>query len=279
MDLKQQMQIAKSQLAGFDIPTIPHELILLQKCFLATEFPDFSEVAAILSQNTVLSGEVVKVANQHQFLQQGAEPVTTIKEAIDALGLKRLKNLVMALGFKAQIDGKVFGALMEHSVDVANVATELSRWVDGCDPDEVYLASLFHNAGAIIMAMKFDDYEPIFFNSLTNAYSGSKKEIEKYKVSHGVFGLLVAQKWQLDKTYAQVMLVHHQRNLSKITNEKVKSMVSLIQLASAIVSECSFDAYMGSEVKEMENYARQELLLSPEVVNEVRIALLSNSLV
>lgn len=278
MNLKQQMQLAQRLLDGFEIPAIPIELIELQQCLLKSEFPDLSQVAGILSRNTVLSGEVVKVANQSQFLQKGAEPVQSIREAIDALGTKRLKNLVMAIGFKTQVAGQVFVELINHSVDVANVATELSRWVNGISADEVYMAALFHNAGAIVMAMKFDDYDALFFNSLTNCYSGPTKELAKYEVTHGIFGLLVAQKWKLDAVSAQVMLVHHQKDLNKIQNERVRTLVALIQMASAIVSEVSFASYVGLEVKEMEQSARNELLISNEAINEVRMALLSNSL-
>lgn len=279
MNLKQQMVIANQQLAGFEIPSIPEELLALQSLFQKSEFPDTSEVAAIIGRNTILSGEVIKVANQAQFLQKGSDPVKSIKGAVDSLGVNRLKNLVFGLGFKAQVSDKIFNELIDHSVDVANVAAELSRWVDGVQVDEVYMAGVFHNAGAIIMEMKFQDYRSVFFNTLTNCYSGIKKEVAIYHATHGIYGLLVAKKWHLDSLYAQVMLVHHQKDLSLLKNQKVRTFVALIQLANAIVSEVSFDSYMGVEVKEMKEQAQSELLIEPEVIDEIRIAFMSNSLV
>ncbi|MDG4812905.1 HDOD domain-containing protein [Hydrogenovibrio sp. 3SP14C1] len=279
MDIRQQMLIAQQQLADFDIPTIPAELIELQNLLQKTEFPDMHEVAGIIGRNTVLSGELIKVANQSQFLPKDSDSVTTIKGAIDSLGLKRLKNLVFGLGFKTQVADIIFDDLMDHSIDVANVATELSRWVDGVQQDEVYLAGLFHNAGAIVMEMKFGNYQSTFYNTLTNCYSGLTREVKNYKTHHGFYGLLVAKEWRLDSIYAQVMLMHHQRNLDAIKNKHVRTLVALIQLGNSIVSEVSFDSFLGSEVKEMLENAQHELYLEDDVIDEVRRALMSNSLV
>jgi len=279
MDLKQQIQLAQSQIAGFEVPPLPAELLKLQAIFQTTEFPELSEVAEIIGQNTVLTGELIKVANQSQFLRKGSDSVQTIKGAIDSLGMTKLKNLVFGLGFKAQIPELAFTELMEHTLDVANVAAALSHWVEGIQADEAYLAGVFHNAGAIIMEMKFGEYRSTFFNTLTNCYSGLSKEIEKYQVSHGVYGLLVAKKWRLDSRYAQVMLMHHQRNLAVIKDDHVRALVAIIQLANVLVSEVSFDSYIGQEVREMSATTREELLIDGDVIDEIRTALLSNSLV
>ncbi|MGC9385540.1 MAG: HDOD domain-containing protein [Hydrogenovibrio sp.] len=279
MDLKQQMLIAHQQLEGFEIPTIPAELMELQALLQKTEFPDFGEMAEIIGRNTVISGELVKVANQPQFLSKGSDPVKSIRGAMDSLGLCRLKNLVFSLGFKTQVEDAIFDDLMDHSIDVANVATELSHWVDNVTSDAVYMAGVFHNAGAIVMEMKFGNYHNNFYNTLTNCYTGLVREKAKYHAHHGVYGLLVARKWHLDSSFAQVMLLHHQRDLSVIKDAYVRTLVALVQLANAIVSEASYDSYMGSEVREMLANAQTELMIQDEVVDEIRMALMSNSLV
>ncbi|WP_173291758.1 HDOD domain-containing protein [Thiosulfativibrio zosterae] len=278
MDLKQQMVLAHQMMSGFEIPMMPAEIVELQRLFSSTEFPDMQEVASIIERNTVLSGEVIKLANQPIFLRKGADQVKSIKGALDALGVGRVKNLVIGLGFKAQVKGHVFDALIDHSLDIARVSAAVSRWVDGVDADEAYLAGLFHNAGAFILAMKFDDYEDFFYKTITHCYSGLAREAQRYKVSHNVYGLLISKKWNLDNVFSQVILVHHQKDLSKIANEKVRTLVAIIQLANAIVSEVSFDTYLGSEVREMSENAQQELLIAPDVVSEIRLSVMSNSL-
>ncbi|WP_024851483.1 HDOD domain-containing protein [Hydrogenovibrio kuenenii] len=279
MGLKSQLKIAAQQLEGFEIPAMPAEVMQLQTLFQKTEFPDTAEIADIIARNTVLSGELILLANQAQFKRKDADEITTIRTAIESLGLLRLRTVIFGLAFKTLVSDKVFDELIEHTMDVSNVSAELSRWVEGVVPEEAYMAGLFHNAGAIIMAMKFDDYPQFFFNTLTNCYSGSHKEVSVYGAHHGVFGLLVAKKWQLASMYAQVMLMHHQMNFEIVKDPKAKTLVAIIQLANAIVSESSFDQYHGEEIKKMRATAQEELLIEDDVISEIRIALMSNSLV
>lgn len=279
MALKDQLLIAHKQLDGFEIPSLPAEIIELQNIFSQTEFPDMTEVAEIIGRNTVLSGEVILLVNQSQFKRKGADDITTIRGAVESLGVRRLNGLVTGLAFKTQVDGEVFDSLLDHSVDIANVSAELALWVEDVKPEEAYMAGLFHNAGAIIMAMKFGDYEPVFVNTLTNCYSGIQAESKKYQAHHGVYGLLVAKKWCLESRYAQVMLMHHQRNLEVIKDPGSKALVAIVQLANAIVSESSFEHYCGNEVKEMLRATQSELMIDDETVDEIRVAIMSNSLV
>lgn len=278
MDLKQQLITAHQAMSGFEIPMMPTEIIELQRIFHETEYPDMSEVVEILERNTVLSGELIKVANEPGFSHPNAEQILTIKNAVDAIGVGRLKNLVVSLGFKAQVTGSVFDEIIDHTVDVGRVAAALSEWVDDVSADEAYMAGLFHNAGAIILAMRYPVYEKYFMNSITNCYSCIPAEVKKFKVSHGVYGLLVSKKWELEAIYAQVLLMHHQRDLSKLKNDKVRALVALVQLAGCIVSEVSFDNYIGTEVKDMHASAQNELLLSSDVVDEIRLSVMANSI-
>lgn len=279
MALKEQIEIATLRMAGSEIPAMPAEVIQLQTLFQKTEFPDTSDIANIIAHNTVLSGELIRLANQAQFKRKDADEITTIKGAVESLGLLRLKTVIIGLAFKTLVSDKVFDELLEHTRDVSNVCAELGRWVEGVSPEEAYMAGLFHNAGAIIMSMKFDGYSQIFFNTLTNCYSGILKEVELFGAHHGVYGLLLAKKWQLASMYAQVMLMHHQKDFSIIKDSRAKSLVAIVQLANTIVGESSIDQYNGDEVKFMRQNAQTELMIENDVVDEIRIALMSNSLV
>lgn len=279
MGLKEQVEVAAKQMAGFEIPAMPAEVMQLQALFQKTEFPDTAEISEIIVHNTVLSGELIRLANQAQFKRKGADEITTIKGAIESLGILRLKNVITGLAFKTLVSDKVFDELLEHTMDVSNVAAELSRWVEGVVPEEAYMAGLFHNAGAIIMSMKFDAYPKVFFNTLTNCYTGIVKETQMFGAHHGVFGLLVAKKWKLASIYSQVMLMHHQKHLDIVKDPTAKALISIVQLANTIVSESSFDQYDGEEVSDMHAQAQRELMIEGDVVDEIRVSLMSNSLV
>ena len=279
MGLKEQIAIAKEQMQGFEIPSLPKEVIELQTLLKKTDFPDMGEVATIIKQNTVLSGEIIKVANQRQFKPQDAEDVETVKVAIGSLGLERLKKLIFGMAFKTQVKDEVFEDLMMHSVGVANVAAELSKYIEGVDSEDAYLAGLFHNAGAIIMTMRFADYNRIFYKSISHCYSEINRESSQYFTNHGIYGLLVARVWGLAPRYSQVILLHHQRDLSIVKDDSIRTLVLLVQLAITIVSEALFNSYLGDEVLQMKNYTIEELMIEVDVVDDIRRAVMTGNLV
>ncbi len=278
MGLKEQMRVANEQMKGFEIPSLPAELIALQTLLESTDYPDLTEVASIIERNTVLSGELIKVSNNIGFKMEESAEVCSVKEAIESLGLHRLKKLIFGLGFKTQVAEHVFDELINHSVEVANICVELSASVENLDAEDAYMAGLFHNAGAIIMAMRFPDYEPIFYNTISNCYSGLSKEIKVYQTHHGVFGLLVAREWKLQSRYAQVMLMHHQKNISVVKDDRIRALVAVVQLATTIVSEALFNSYLGEEVAMMKENAIAELMLDSADIDEIRLSLMTNSL-
>ena len=279
MGLKEQLAIATNEMKGFDIPSLPKELMELKKLFRNAKFINTNDVANIIKKNTVLSGELIKVANQKQFKPKGAEDVVSVKAAVESLGLEKIETLILGLAFKSLVSGEVFDDLMDHTVAVANVSAELTQFLTDVSAEEAYLAGLFHNSGAIIMAMKFDGYDKVFYNTISNSYSGIAREMEKFKMHHGVFGLLVAKEWTLSSIYSQVILMHHQRDLTIIKDDKIRTLVYIVQLANSIVAESLFNGYLGDEVGVMKKNAMVDLMVSSDDMSEIRRALMTGNLV
>lgn len=279
MGLKEQLAIATNEMKGFDIPSLPKELMELKKLFRNAKFINTNDVANIIKKNTVLSGELIKVANQKQFKPKGAEDVVSVKAAVESLGLEKIETLILGLAFKSLVSGEVFDDLMDHTVAVANVSAELTQFLTDVSAEEAYLAGLFHNSGAIIMAMKFDGYDKVFYNTISNSYSGIAREMEKFKMHHGVFGLLVAKEWTLSSIYSQVILMHHQRDLTIIKDDKIRTLVYIVQLANSIVAESLFNGYLGDEVGVMKKNAMLDLMVSSDDMSEIRRALMTGNLV
>ena len=279
MGLKEQLAIATNEMKGFDIPSLPKELMELKKLFRNAKFINTNDVANIIKKNTVLSGELIKIANQKQFKPKGAEDVVSVKAAVESLGLEKIETLILGLAFKSLVSGEVFDDLMDHTVAVANVSAELTQFLTDVSAEEAYLAGLFHNSGAIIMAMKFDGYDKVFYNTISNSYSGIAREMEKFKMHHGVFGLLVAKEWTLSSIYSQVILMHHQRDLTIIKDDKIRTLVYIVQLANSIVAESLFNGYLGDEVGVMKKNAMVDLMVSSDDMSEIRRALMTGNLV
>jgi HD-like signal output (HDOD) protein len=150
--------------------------------------------------------------------------------------------------------------------------------VDGVSRDEAYMLGLFHNSGALLLTTKNEArYSPLFSNSMSLPVSIIQKEEKEYGTNHAMVGVLIAKKWHLPMEMINAIMLHHNEQCSRIQNDKVRSLVAMIKVANAIVSEVSLGAYRGEEMRQYEQDGVQELLLPPNVPKEIRTALMSYS--
>lgn len=274
--MQMELRNARKILQTIDVIGLPTEILKLQNLLSSTEFPDLIDVESLISQNEVLAGDVIQLANSVLFA--GVQPVRTIRDAVQRIGIDKLKNLVLSMTLQNSMLNLGLQDITNHSVEVASVSAELAKHVELISNDEAYLLGLFHNIGALMMAVKYPEYEACFFNSLTAPLSTYHKEERTYQTTHAHLGVLIAEQWGIEMEMKKVMLLHHTDHLEGIKDERVRSLVALIQLANAVVSEMVFGIYVSQELRDISEKACEILMVPKEVLNDIRIGLLSNSL-
>lgn len=273
--LKQQLLVAQQIFADTEIPTMPKEVLELTNLFALEEFPDINKIQNIISENTSLVAELIKVANHKQFISPRKTEVISIRDAIDVIGLTRLKNLVISIGYQLQNQNPSLREISEFNLYTAKVASEIAFYVEGVSEDEAYLAGLFHNAGTLLFSAKFKNYDAIFQETIGLSYSANNTEKAHFKTSHTIAGLLVAKQWQLDNIFNQVILMHHQVDLGKIANDKARSLIAVVQLAIASVTKAIYVNHSHEEAELMQQNSLAELMIEPELIEEIQIAIAS----
>ncbi|MBO1927823.1 HDOD domain-containing protein [Thiomicrorhabdus sp. 6S2-11] len=272
--MQNQLRAALEAIRGVKIPEFPQEVIELDN-EINSKFANVHKIVSILEQNITLSGEVMRLVNSPIIKLK--QPVDNIRDAVNAMGLEQLRNLVVAAAFKRLFNsGSLQRDILEHSVDVAFCMAYLTEFVHGVPRDQAYMMGLFHNAGSLLLAAKNQEaYEKLFSMSLVNPVRLLAKEREVMGADHCMVGVLVAKKWQLPMAIINGIMLHHSANLTRISNEEVRSMVAMLQLSNAVVAEISIGAYRGEEMKAFEEHAVQELMLDEEVVAELRANLIT----
>lgn len=268
-NFKEQLNQVSKLFQNVNIPPMPKAVMDLRAEFSKTDTPDLTELVEIIQQDPTLSAEVVKMSNKPVCLAGRLTKVQTIREAVDVIGMTRLKNTVMSMGFKMQIEGMALNEVVYFSVSVASLSAEIARYVDTVSFDEAYTAGLFHNAGCILLAQRFENYNEVFLQSLQYGYRAPAFEEKTLGASHTVSGLLVAQKRELDKRFTQIMLMHHQRDLQKISDPVTRKMIAIIQVASALIIQNDYSDYFGEEIKMMQASAVYELELEEDEIQEL----------
>jgi HD-like signal output (HDOD) protein len=162
---------------------------------------------------------------------------------------------------------------MDNAKEIAFTMAELSYHVHGVEPDEAFLAGIFHNSGSLLLASKDSEYNKIFDQAKSLPYKSLEYEREAFGCLHTAAGVILAKKWQLPVFVIQVIYDHHIHDFAEINDEKTKLLAALVGLATYIVAETSLGAYIGSEMSQYADNAKDTLMIDDNVIKSARMAL------
>lgn len=269
--MEQKLRAALQAIQGVKIPDLPKEIMELDAA-LSSKFPNNQDITNIIESNTKLSGEVMRLVNSP--VMKLRSPVKSIREAVDILGYNNLKNLVIASALQNMFSRREVQEIIDHAKDIAFCCSELSEYLQGVTRDEAYLLGLFHNAGALLLASKDpENYPKLFTKVHAKPFSGIELEQQMYGSNHADIGILIGKKWQLPVEMLNVIMLHH-RPLEAIGNDKIRGMTAMVQIANAIVSEVTLEAYTTVEARDYLEKAREDMMIANEVIDTVRKALI-----
>ena len=136
------------------LPAFPDVLARLDAVLSDPEV-DVREVARLVQTDSVLSGQILRMANS-AYYSRGGTSVANAQAAIQRLGLKAVRGLVYALTLPRLFQGGDFQyrALWKHSLAVAALSSEIVSFVGGgsAERDLAYLAGLLHDVGALVLS-------------------------------------------------------------------------------------------------------------------------------
>lgn len=176
---------------------------------LSSEFVSFQAVADTLKTDAALSAEVLRLANSPLVATTRYE-VSSILQALNLLGLKRLAGLVMTLSLSKML--KRAGATQtvrrcwRHNLACGLAAADFATSF-GREADEAYNAGLFHDLGRLAFLV----IEPAQYERWVNG-DGDLRELERqhFGIDHCEAGAWVIEQWKLPRVYGEVARYHHE---------------------------------------------------------------------
>ncbi len=274
---EEKLKRAYLAIQGVKIPDMPEEVIALDY-EINTRYPNTQKMIQIISHNTILAGEVLKIANSPAM--RSKQQISSITQAVSVLGVQNLKNMVVSAALRGIWGStKDMREVIDDAADVAYCAAELAHLVQGVTADEAYVCALFHNGGAILLSnVNSSAYSEIFFQSHSLPLTSIQKEEKIFNTNHTVVGLLMAKKWYLSDSMIQAIYHHHIDKCSRIKDEKVRLLVGLLKVANGIVAETSIGAYIGTEMTDYYKDGIDTLMIDVKHIKEVRMALQTYSM-
>lgn len=160
------------------------------------------DLVKIVNMDPVISGKLIQVVNSPFYMLMN--PITNCFEAINRLGRKTTRDLVIIFSMKSLIksDNPVIKKLIQQtwlqSVKVSSISFILAKLTKKADANEALLAGLLHNIGALPI-LNFADSLP------EGSYQASDIELCINEV-YGQIGTIVLEQWEFPESLRQIPL-------------------------------------------------------------------------
>ncbi|MEN6536718.1 MAG: HDOD domain-containing protein, partial [Bryobacteraceae bacterium] len=198
---------------------------------LAKEDVEFGEIADLIEKDTVLAGNLLRLANSALFgLHQ---EVNSARHAIAIAGIQKVRNTVLALSVTRMwwhppaTPAWRPGMFSLHSAATATLCDMLAQRVPVEYPEGAFIAGLFHDLGKLLIANEL----PRVYEVLRTMDGGEENviqtsEAELAGITHAELSAAALERWKLPPPIRKAVLDHHspekrtgeQRSLGEIVH-------------------------------------------------------------
>ena len=197
---------------------------------------NFREVSELLTTDTALSGQVLRVANSALFGFR--QEVKSILQALCLVGANRVRDLVVTVSLRNYIgrnDAEALRACWRHNLATALWGETLSRWYK-LDGPMSYTAGLLHDIGRIALLMLLPADYALFLEETAASDKGCRTaERELFDFDHCQIGHYLSRLWNFQPVFTDVIGHHH----DELTPETPRPR-ALAQAACAAASMSGF---------------------------------------
>ena len=216
------------------MPSIPAILEpLLRYLSLPVDQLQVQKVVDMISNDESLTVQCLHLANSPLYCRWQA--VDSLRGAIMALGLSRMKEVALACSFMKMLPQQIGGihpvTFWEHSLACAMASRHLARRLNLPFADKAYLAGLLHDFGVIanVTALPHE-----FAAALALAREREaplhEAETEVIGIHHAESGRILAELWRLAPELVAAIGDHH----APLQATKHRGLVALVSLADLL---------------------------------------------
>ena len=206
------------------------------------------ELCEVIRPDPVFAAEVLRIANSP--LVAFSKEITSVVQASMLLGFRRLRRLVVTLGYRSYMD-KSFTqaqqACWRHSFASAMVAERIARW-NSIDRDFAYTAGILHDIGRVALATINAKIYADLIERVTASPSCDvlKCERESFGIDHCCAGRLLVTAWKLPEEFIEITSRHHE----PLTHEE--NATEVVRLSCMLADALGFAAAPHGSIRSFE---------------------------
>lgn len=221
---------------GDKLPTLPAAALQLLE-LVNDANAAVAKIATIVGHDPVVAAKVLKVANSSLF--GASQRITSLQQAIVALGMRSLKTLSMSLSLIGSFDQNRlewfdYQGFWRRSVTQAVAAKLLAK---RCAPelcDEAFVCGLLSNLGILAMAQTLrGEYAAAYRHAAGDHMALLEAEQSCLGVDHAEVAYALFGKWKLPESLRIAVRLHH-RGARPDLDAETASLVSLVHVAAQV---------------------------------------------
>jgi len=233
-----------------DLPSMPEIALKINKA-VQDESLDIKAISMVVQNDPMISARTVQVANSAMYA--GSQPVQTIQRAVQKIGLRAMRAIVMSVTIrnlytaKSPLIKKRMQTYYHHSIRVAVISQTLAKKIKGFDPEQAFLAGLVHDIGVMPLLIKADNHDEI-----KNNPELLEKVIDDLRA---IVGPILLKQWSFEH---ELILAAEEADIwdRDIIKADYCDIIQIAQILCEMLGGKHIDA---PELKELPAYKRLEL--------------------
>lgn len=194
-----------------------------------------SDFERVMRPDVGLTANLLRSANSAYY--RGSREITSVKDAISRMGLRRVFEVVTSQSFARTIPPKLKGyelaadAYWSHSITVAVLSDRIGRAAGFTYPDLAFTGGLLHDLGKVVIATWLAG-AGAFQVTPTKVLRSIEDERELLSFDHVEAGEALAHKWNLPKDIAAATRWHHDPSSAPTATQRY--FATVIQVADSL---------------------------------------------
>jgi putative nucleotidyltransferase with HDIG domain len=217
-----------------NLPAMPSVLSSLGECLSQNASRvDIGRVVELISYDKSLAMQCLRVANSALFRRRNN--VETVREAVLALGLSRIRDLVYSCSLPKLFFDLKHGmppvTFWRHAMGTALISQHFAKQLEVENYEKLYLAGLLHDIGILVNSLLFpEEFHKALVLAQTSEIPLHEAEQQVLGFTHCESGRVLADFWKLPPDIAEVIEFHHQPALATSAPE----MTAVVYLADLL---------------------------------------------
>jgi len=217
-----------------EVPAFPEAV---QKALRILDDPNSTNahIANVLKYDPALTANVLKVANSAHFGL--SRQVTSVETALALLGVRELREILIASGSKPYLDQKMPGygmsahALWTHSLGCAAASGVVARRFQAESADILFTAALLHDIGKIVLDLFVGMHiEDVLILARAEKIAFTEAEWRVIGTDHAILGSELLRIWNFPRDIVRAVRNHHDPDL--YVQDDLSSLLSLSNIVA-----------------------------------------------